>query len=114
MSVQNRIILSGTGRVVGIASALVSGAAWLMLAVQYPVGTDTLLLCGGMLGLSAVALWAAVGGVSSLLAVAGAVALVPVGVYLVGVPGPMRFEGYAAVGYLAAAALIYAGRARGS
>jgi hypothetical protein len=42
------------------------------------------------------------------------IALVPVGVYLVGVPGPMRFVGFAAVGYVAAAALMYVGRVRGS
>jgi hypothetical protein len=106
--------LSGAGRAVGVASALISAAGWLMLAVRYPVGTDTLLLCVGMLGLSAVALWSALRGVSWLLAAAGVVALVPVGVYLVGMPGPMRFVGYAAVGYVAAAALMYMGRVRGS
>jgi hypothetical protein len=85
-----------------------------MLVVLYPVGTDTLLLCLGMLGLSAVALWSALRSVSWLLAAAGMIALVPVGVYLVGVPGPMRFVGFAAVGYVAAAALMYVGRVRGS
>jgi len=106
--------LVGAGRAVGVACALVSGAGWLTLPVLYPVGTDTLLLCGGMLGLSAVALWSAFRCVSWLLAAVGAVALIPVGVYLAGVPGPMRFVGYAAVGCLAAAALMYAGRVRGS
>lgn len=114
MAAQSRNLLSNGGRVVGVACALVSGAGWLMLATRYPVGTDTLLLCGAMLGLSAVALWSALRGVSWLLAAAGAVALIPVGVYLAGVPGPMRIVGRAAVGYLAAAALIYAGRVRSS
>lgn len=113
-SAQSRNFLSNAGRVVGVACALVSGAGWLMLAARYPVGNDTLLLCGVMLGLSAVALWSALRGVSWLLAAAAAVALIPVGVYLAGVPGPMRIVGYAAVGYLAAAALIHAGRVRGS
>jgi hypothetical protein len=110
----SRNAFSVAGRAVGVACALVSGAGWLILAVLYPVGADTLLLCGGMLGLSAVALWSALRGVSWLLAAAGAAALVPVGVYLAGVPGPMRIVGYAAIGYLAAAALMYVGRARGS
>ncbi len=111
---QSHNSLLGAGRAVGVACALVSAVGWLMLAVRYPVGTDTLLLCGGMLGLSAAALWSALRAVSWLLAAAGAVALIPVGIYLAGVPGPMRFVGYAAVGYLVAAALMYPGRERGS
>jgi hypothetical protein len=71
---------------------------------------NSLLRAGRAVGVAC----ALVSAVGWLLAAAGAVALIPVGIYLAGVPGPMRFVGYAAVGYLVAAALMYAGRERGS